>query len=406
MLICAGALIESSGQIHRPGHLRMDREIITQIGTSLNSQVGEEVLHLPDLTLAPGWINLHAHLELASLFRELMPGKDFPFWLKQVLARLPGLNSETRRESIQRSAQDALRTGTTSIVSITSDLHAMAGLSSTAARVWWALEFMDIQSQPEVSATVERAMAWLSRNPANPWHLALSPHAPYTASPKLYQEILTSCSIHKIPFTTHLAESPEETSLLAGKETSFRDILPKEPPRTDFGKSQSPVAWCQTNQTLPEDAILAHGNELQPSDLPYLKERKVTLVHCPTSHEWFGRKSFPFQLLQNNGIPVSLGTDSPASSPNLPLDLRQEVRLFRQKYSHVSPHEAWQMITTIPARALGCESNLGNLQDGCWADWVGWRVPLDQDPYSAILESQDPAELTCVAGKITRHEKI
>ena len=406
MLICAGALIESSGQIHRPGHLRMDREIITQIGTSLNSQVGEEVLHLPDLTLAPGWINLHAHLELASLFRELMPGKDFPFWLKQVLARLPGLNSETRRESIQRSAQDALRTGTTSIVSITSDLHAMAGLSSTAARVWWALEFMDIQSQPEVSATVERAMAWLSRNPANPWHLALSPHAPYTASPKLYQEILTSCSIHKIPFTTHLAESPEETSLLAGKETSFRDILPKEPPRTDFGKSQSPVAWCQTNQTLPEDAILAHGNELQPSDLPYLKERKVTLVHCPTSHEWFGRKSFPFQLLQNNGIPVSLGTDSPASSPNLPLDLRQEVRLFRQKYSHVSPHEAWQMITTIPARALGCESNLGNLQDGCWADWVGRRVPLDQDPYSAILESQDPAELTCVAGKITRHEKI
>lgn len=406
MLICAGALIESSGQIHRPGHLRMDREIITQIGTSLNSQVGEEVLHLPDLTLAPGWINLHAHLELASLFRELMPGKDFPFWLKQVLARLPGLNSETRRESIQRSAQDALRTGTTSIVSITSDLHAMAGLSSTAARVWWALEFMDIQSQPEVSATVERAMAWLSRNPANPWHLALSPHAPYTASPKLYREILTSCSIHKIPFTTHLAESPEETSLLAGKETSFRDILPKEPQRIDFGKNKSSVDWCQQNQTLPQGAILAHGTELQSSDLPYLKERKVTLVHCPTSHEWFGRKSFPFQLLQNNGIPVSLGTDSPASSPNLPLDLRQEVRLFRQKYSHVSPHEAWQMITTIPARALGCESKLGNLQAGCWADWVGWRVPLDQDPYSAILESQDPAELTCVAGKITRHEKI
>jgi aminodeoxyfutalosine deaminase len=406
MLICAGALIESSGQIHRPGHLRMDREIITQIGTSLNSQVGEEVLHLPDLTLAPGWINLHAHLELASLFRELMPGKDFPFWLKQVLARLPGLNSETRRESIQRSAQDALRTGTTSIVSITSDLHAMAGLSSTAARVWWALEFMDIQSQPEVSATVERAMAWLSRNPANPWHLALSPHAPYTASPKLYQEVLASCAIHKIPFTTHLAESPEETSLLAGNETSFCDILPKEPPRTDFGNSQSPVAWCQKNQTLPEGAILAHGNELQPSDLPYLKERRVTLVHCPTSHEWFGRKSFPLQLLQDNGIPVCLGTDSPASSPNLPLDLRQEVRLFRKIYSHISPLEAWQMITTIPARALGGESKLGTLQAGCWADWVGWRVPIDQDPYSAILESQDPAELTCVAGKITRHEKI
>ena len=64
------------------------------------------------------------------------------------------------------------------------------------------------------------------------------------------------------------------------------------------------------------------------------------------------------------------------------------------------------MITTIPARALGCESKLGTLQTGAWADWVGWRVPLDHDPFTAILESSDPAELTCVAGKITRHEKI
>jgi len=406
MLISAGTLVESSGRIHRPGQLRMERGIITEIGSSLAPRAGEEVMDLPEITLAPGWINLHAHLELASLYNTLTPGKDFPFWLKQILSRLPGLTSEVRRQSIQRSSQEALRTGTTSIVSITSDIPAMASLTSTASRVWWALEFMDIQSQPEVSAIVDRAMAWLSRNPANAWHLALSPHAPYTASPKLYQEILTSSSVHKLPFTTHLAESPEETCLLAGKETSFRNILPKDLQRRDFGNSKSPIDWCKQNQALPEGAILAHVNELQLSDLPYLKEHRVTVVHCPTSHEWFGRKSFPFELLRDNGIPVCIGTDSPASSPNFQLDLRQEIRLFRERHSNVSPQEAWEMITTAPARALGYESKLGTLQTGNWADWMGWHIPTSQEPIPWILQGMDPAEISCVGGKITIHEKI
>jgi len=253
---------------------------------------------------------------------------------------------------------------------------------------------------------VDRAMAWLSRNPANAWHLALSPHAPYTASPKLYQEILTSSSLHKLPFTTHLAESPEEISLLAGEETSFRDILPKDLQRRDFGNSKSPVDWCKQNQALPDGAILAHLNELQPSDLTYLKERRVTVVHCPTSHEWFARKSFPFELLRDNGIPDCIGTDSPASSPNFQLDLRQEIRLFLERHSNVSPQEAWEMITTAPARALRYESKLGTLQPGSYADWVGWHIPKSQDPIPLILQDINPAEISCVGGKITVHEKI
>jgi len=406
MLICAGTLVESPSRIHRPGHLRMERGIITGIGSSLSPRAGEEVMHFPEITLAPGWINLHAHLELGSLHGVLTPGKDFPFWLKQILTRLPGLTSEVRRQSIKRSSQEALRTGTTSIVSITSDIPAMAGLTSTASRVWWALEFMDIQSQPEVSAIVDRAMAWLSRNPANAWHLALSPHAPYTASPKLYQELLISSSAHKLPFTTHLAESPAETCLLAGKKTSFQDILPRNSQRKDFENSNSPIDWCKQNQALPKGAILAHVNELQPSDLPYLKERRVTVVHCPTSHEWFGHKSFPFELLRDNGIPVCIGTDSPASSPNFQLDLRQEIQLFCERHPNVSSHEAWEMVTTAPARALGYESKLGTLQTESWADWVGWRIPMTQDPIPLILQGIDPAEIGCVGGKITVHEKI
>ena len=407
MLIRADAILESPGKIHRPGQMRIRADTIKDVGSDLKPIVGEQILDFPGLTLTPGWINLHAHLELASLHGVLTPGKDFPIWLKQILGRLPGLTSEVRRQSICRSTQNALRNGTTSILSVTSDIPAMAGLTSTASRIWWALEFMDLQIPPEVSTILDRAMAWLSRNPANAWHLALSPHAPYTASPQLYREIAELSLRHKLPFTTHLAESPEETALVDGKKSSFQDVLPKEFHRNDFGNSQSAVDWSNRNQVLPSGAILAHLNEFQASDIPYLKERQATVVHCPTCHEWFGRKPFSFDLLKKNKVPVCLGTDSPASSGNLPLDLRAEVRLFRKRHPHVSVHDAWEMITTTPAHALGCGLQLGILKSGSWADWVGWRLPEPrEDPISQILDSHDLAEVTCVAGKVVHHEQV
>ena len=127
MLICAGALLESTEKIHRPGCLRIDREIITEVGSALTPQAGEEVLHLPEITLAPGWINLHAHLELASLHKKLIPGKDFTSWLEQVLSQLPALTPEVRRQSILNSTHLAALSGTTSILSILSQRAALAG---------------------------------------------------------------------------------------------------------------------------------------------------------------------------------------------------------------------------------------------------------------------------------------
>ena len=406
MLICAGALLESTEKIHRPGCLRIDREIITEVGSALTPQAGEEVLHLPEITLAPGWINLHAHLELASLHKKLTPGKDFTSWLEQVLSQLPALTPEVRRQSILNSTHLAALSGTTSILSILSQRAALAGLTSTQTRVWWALEMIDLHEKPSATELLDQATSWISRHPNAPWHLALSPHAPYTCSPTLFRQLSLLSAQNHLPFTTHLAESTEESELLAGLDTTLRKLLPADLKRPDLAEKNSPVSWCCQHDALPANPILAHGNEISPLDLPFLKEKNATIVHCPSSHHWFQRKPFPFTTFQSQQIPVVLGTDSPASSSNLGLDLRQEARLFQKAQPAVTPHQIWQMITTLPAQALGQGKTLGALQPGRWADWVGWRVPLDQDPIPAILQSIEPAELTCVGGKITQHEKI
>ncbi|NCW26968.1 MAG: hypothetical protein EBV83_01490 [Verrucomicrobia bacterium] len=407
MLVQADALIESPDRIHRPGHLRFSDQHITEVGSNLKPSPGEDMLKLSGMVLSPGFINLHAHLDLAGLQNRLLPGKDFSDWLRQVISCLPELTPEKRRQSVVESSSHALQTGTTSILSILSDSSTLAGLTSTATRIWWGLEFMDFAETVNAAEVLDRAKAWLIRHPASFWHLALSPHSPYTASPELYRSLRDLSTQQHLPFTTHLAESPVETQFLAGQPSPLRSLLPKELSRKDLAETNpSAMSWCRTNQTLPSSPILAHGNEVTESDLDYLLERKAIIVHCPLAHAWFGRAPFPFPLYRKQGVPVCLGTDSPAGSSNFQFDLRAEVREFRSHHPEVTTAEAWAMITTGPAKALQRPSRLGCLAPGAWADWVAWRIPTTGDLLETILQDRQKAEWTCVGGVPTRHETL
>jgi len=263
--------------------------------------------------------------------------------------------------------------------------------------MWWALEFMDLQGEPQSALQMDRLAAWLSRHPGCDWHAAVSPHAPYSASSKLYRECARLSGQFHIPFTTHWGESIEEEELFRTGKGPLRSLLPG---------TWTPGKLSDRAESLPGNSLIAHGNRISGGDMEILARGAVYVVHCPTSHAWFGREPFPLERFQQNKIPVVIGTDSPASSENHTLDLRMEARAFRQVHPSLSPAEIWSMLTELPARALGQEGRLGRLGAGAEADWVGWRLSPSADPVSAILASTGPAEILSVAGRLHRPEGI
>jgi 5-methylthioadenosine/S-adenosylhomocysteine deaminase len=84
------------------------------------------------------------------------------------------------------------------------------------------------------------------------------------------------------------------------------------------------------------------------------------------------------------GIPVALGTDSLASSPDL--DLFAEMAALRRGYQELSPAAVLRMATINGARALGLADRLGSIEPGKLAELI--VVPLPD-------ESDDPLELVC-----------
>jgi cytosine/adenosine deaminase-related metal-dependent hydrolase len=85
-------------------------------------------------------------------------------------------------------------------------------------------------------------------------------------------------------------------------------------------------------------------------------------VHCPRSHEFFGHSPFRFDRLKQQ-FPISLGTDSLASSQDL--NLFAEMRCFQAAFPNTTPEEILGMVTRTP-----CLARVGSLRPKGYADLI------------------------------------
>jgi 5-methylthioadenosine/S-adenosylhomocysteine deaminase len=131
-----------------------------------------------------------------------------------------------------------------------------------------------------------------------------------------------------------------------------------------------------------------------------LARHEVGVAHCPRSNGALGCGVAPLGELLAAGVPVGVGTDSPASAPSF--DFFEELRtvVFSARARARRPdallaREAVELATIGSARALGLDSEVGSLREGKRADlavvsladspWLPW-----EDPYGAVLWGGSP----------------
>lgn len=347
---------------------------VTAVGrwSDFSSASNEPVTDLGSVVLLPGLVNAHCHLDYTDMAGQ-PPPRQFPDWIKALLARKAGASYADYAQAWLRGAKMLLRTGTTTV----GDIEAVPELlpdvwASTPLRVISFLELTGVQSQRPPLAIVQEAMSKIKSTESPRSSVALSPHALYSTKPELLRIVAQVAREHQWRVTMHVAESMEEFDMFVHKRGALFDWLKPQRDMSDCA-GKTPVQQIAGYGLLNEWFLAVHANYLEPADIATLAESGSSVVHCPRSHAYFRHRPFPYADLATTGINICLGTDSLASvlpGRELELNLFTEMRTFAASNPAVSPEEILRMATMNGARGLGLAGKAGEIAPGAFADLI------------------------------------
>jgi aminodeoxyfutalosine deaminase len=396
MIIRARTIVPMSGDPIENGAVVVNGQKIAEVGRfdDVRRHRRGDLLDLGETVLLPGLINAHCHLDYTVLRGKISPHQSFADWIRAINAEKAKLSAQDYIDSINAGFAEAQRFGTTTIANLTAFSKLIAAIKEPV-RTWWFGELIDVRNPEQADEIVEEAVEHLRS--ASHWGLA--PHAPFTASLRLYERCEEIARRHNVLLSTHLAESRDEMIMFRdGTGPTFGFLKDIGRPMDDCGR-ETPVSRFLRTRTIGDRWIIAHLNELDAGDFDLLRAApKFHIAHCPRSHRFFQHAPFALQRLRALGFNICLGTDSLAS--NSDLSLFAEMRELLQKNPWVSPKVTVEMATTNGAAALGQCDAIGCLTPGAYADMIALPVSPIGDIYENIVAFSGSVPWSMVNGAI------
>jgi cytosine/adenosine deaminase-related metal-dependent hydrolase len=410
VILTARLVLPISGPPLSDGGLLIDDGTIRAVGPA-SSLIRDFPDHpcesLGNVTLLPGLVNAHTHLELTGLAGQLPLGRPFSEWVVSLLALRPGLDGSFYGASARDGAGKLLREGVTCVADVTTSGAGLNALRATGLRgvVFQEVLGLDPQQADHRLAMCEEAVRSLvAESRGSLVSVGISPHAPYSLSEQLLELCAAFLRRTGLLATTHVAESPEEVTYIGlGIGSLASELLPAVGRHAPSHRvcGESPVAFLDRFGLLSERLLAAHAVQVARSDLDLLRARNVAVAVCPRSNHHLRVGYPPLPRYLASGLRVGLGTDSLASNDSL--SLWDELRFARTLYGEtVTPRQLVTMATLGGATALGLGAQIGSLEPGKRADVIA--VALDRfdesDPYETLLAqaSEKAVVLTMVDG--------
>ncbi len=377
-------MLPIEGQPIAGGAVCVDDGWIVDVGALADVRgrnVEAPVVDLGEAILAPGFVDAHAHLEW-SLMDGVLPSQPFAAWLGRLLGLRGRMEPEDHLVAARHGALRALRAGTTTLADSGPTGAAVIAMAEAGLRGPVHLEAFGREEGDEAralaSGVAERVAALAAAaDPRN--RVGLSPHAPYTVGPALWAALAEVPYLAGRPWATHLAESDDETRVIAGGDgalTQVFDAIGAVPGRWPGAEGAGPVERLgRSGCAEPRGSWPRTASTSGTGTRPMLARAGVGVAHCPRSNEYLHCGRAPVTALREAGVPVGLGTDSPASGGDY--DVRAEARACARIHGEAAgtPEALLALATIGGARVLGLDAEVGSLVPGKRADLVALRAP-------------------------------
>jgi len=356
---------------------------------AIHRRAPQGAIDFGDVAIVPGFVNVHTHLEFSDLRQPLTPALPFTGWIRSLLKYRR--ESADRTVAIKRGLDECADVGTAAVGEIATqdDWPFERSASIRSPRLVVFRELIGIEPE-KIDERLEAARRFLEegdrRDPSGDIR-GLSPHAPYTVHPRLFEGIIRVAEERCVPVTLHLAETQAELELLREGRGELVDFLSELGVWREgvFSRGTRPLDLLGPLASV-ERVIIAHGNYLDDEELEFVAARRnLAVAFCPRTHAFFGHENHPWRALIAKGAIVAVGTDGRCSNPDL--NVWNELLWLHARFPAVDPALLLQMGTRNGARALGLESEFGSIEIGKAAQTAVVRLgdPGADDPYAALF---------------------
>ncbi len=363
---------------------------------------------LGNVAILPGFVNAHTHLDLDPIPKVGDDPEEEVRWLRRMIAARREATPESTAATIGRNIASSIAAGTTAVADITPAGRSWDGLAGAPLRGVVYAEVIGLKRMRGIQTTQD-AWDWIASldidddGPTRRLRPGLSPHAPYSTAGWIYERAAAG----KLPLSTHLAEMPEELTLLETRSGPLRDFLEEIGAWDEEWEplGPSPVDYLRRGDLRDSDWLVAHGTYLRPDEFWTLRpnadddDRRVAVAYCPRTHARFGHEPHPYRTMLGRGVIVCLGTDGLASSPSL--GLLDELRFLHARDPSLSGPLLLTMGTLFGAWALRIDDVVGSLIPKKRADLAIVELPDrdEADPHALLLESDRPVVGTMFDGE-------
>lgn len=335
-----------------------DGKIYENIAEDMRAE-DAEVIDAADHLIMPGLINLHTHAYM-TVMRNYADDVDFDEWLfRRVMPVEDRLPAEGAYWSSLLACMEMVRTGTTCF----NDMHMFKGQSARAASDAGVRAFIgrglvgeDLYGDgaSRFREALDEAEEWADSSLIK---FTLAPHAIYSCSVRLLEQVVEEARRRNMLKHTHLSES----------ENEIENCLKQ------YGKT--PVQLLSDIGFLDRGTILAHCVKMRGNDIEIIAKAGSSIVTNPASNAKLGNGFAPLGRFSEEGVNICLGTDGTCS--NNTLNMFREMNLVSLMHKGIAgdstvlpADQVVRMVTENPAAAVGMSGQIGTISDGALADII------------------------------------
>jgi len=312
--------------------------------------------------IVPGFINTHCHTELSHMKDKIATGGGLINFIKDILSSRTADQSEILAAA-QAADQEMYDNGIVAVGDISN--NSITASIKEKSKLYYHT-FIEILGFLPDKANELFAKALATAEEFKPQSTSITAHAPYSVSKELFKLIKQHCDTGTNLLSIHNQECEDENKFYRYKLGGFIDLYKHL--GVDIGYFR-PQARNSLQSIIPlltnrQKILLVHNTCTNLKDIYFIKrfDRKVNWCFCPNANIYIEKRLPKIELFINQGLNITLGTDSLAS--NNKLCILSEMHTIQRHFPSIGIDTLLKWGTINGAQFLGIDDEKGTIEAG------------------------------------------